>query len=74
MPVSYCWTRNGFWANTYVQEQGDNESHCSADVCRDKGLSQTVHKDQEHIGLEIFRDDIDRTAGGACFGVVGISD
>lgn len=72
-PVSCRSANNKFRANTYVQEQGDNECHCSADVCRNKSLSQTVHQYHENIGLEILRNDINRTAGSAYGGVARIS-
>lgn len=73
-PVSCRSAKNGSRANTYVQEQGDNERHCSADVCRNKSLSQTVHQYYENIGLEILRNDINRAARSAYGGVAWISD
>lgn len=73
-PVSCRSANNECRADTYVQEQGDNECHCSADVCRDKSLSQTVHQYHENIGLEVLRNDINRTARSAYGGVEWISD
>lgn len=82
MPSSSIWRSqlaavrqtNGFRANTYVQEQGDNECHCSADVCGNESLSQTVHQYHENIGLEVLRNDINGAARSAYGGVARISD